>query len=303
MKLKDRLEAVARMQRYIDSHYADEITVDALCRISGYSKFHALRMFRQLTGVSPGEAVRALRLTEAARSLRDTNKSVIDAALDAGFSAPESFTRAFERRFGISPAEYRRTVPPVGYFIHYPVEAQYILKEAKPTMNTAENFDIMTVTAVERPARRLILRRARRAAAADGYLAVCGELGCEWEGLLASIPERLHGPALLTLPENLCATGATDAAVGTEVPAGYCKPLPEGYEFLELPPCVMLYFRGPGFSEPNAFSRAIGALWAQMDKYDPAPYGFEYAPELAPYSNFGAEPETGALMARPARKK
>ncbi len=302
MKLQDRLAAVARMQRYIDAHYADEIAVDALCRISGYSKFHALRISRQLTGVSPGEAIRALRLTDAARSLRDTDKSITDAALDAGFRAPESFTRAFERRFGISPAEYRRAAPPVGYFIHYPVEDQYILKEAKSTMTTAEIFDAMTVTAVERPARRLILRRARQAAAADGYLAVCAELGCDWEGLLASIPERLHGPALLTLPENMRAAGATDAAVGTEVPLDYCKPLPEGYEYLELPPCVTLYFRGPRFSYPNAFPRAIGVLWAQMDKYDPALYGFEYAPELAPYSNFGAEPETGALMARPARK-
>lgn len=303
MKLQDKLAAVARMQRYIDAHYAGGISLDDVCRISGYSKFHALRMFRQLTGVSPGEAARALRLTEAARNLRDTDKSVTDAALDAGFSAPESFTRAFERRFGISPAEYRRTTPPVGYFIHYPVEAQYILKEAKPAMTTAENFDMMTVTAIERPARRLILRRAHQATAADGYLAVCAELGCDWAGLMDSIPERLHGPALLTLPDNLCVAGATNAAVGTEVPLDYGKPLPEGYEFLELPPCVTLYFRGPRFSDPNDFTRAIDALWAQMDRYDPALYGFEYAPELAPYSNFGAGAETGALMARPARKK
>ena len=160
----------------------------------------------------------------------------------------------------------------------------------------------MTVTAVERPVRKLILKRATKAKAADGYLVIAEDIGCDWEGQMRSIPERLHGPAGLTLPTDLITPGTTNAAVGTEVPIDYDKPVPEGFDVIELPPCTMLYFQGPPFEDQNNFCEAIGILWELMDAYDPKLYGWEYAPEIAPYCNFGAETETGALMARPVRK-
>jgi hypothetical protein len=59
----------------------------------------------------------------------------------------------------------------------------------------------------------------------------------------------------------------------------------------------MLYFQGAFFAEENDFGAAIGALWAAMAEYDPAPYGWAYADELAPYYNYGAEAKRGAKMA------
>ncbi|MDR0293998.1 MAG: AraC family transcriptional regulator [Oscillospiraceae bacterium] len=303
MELPDKVAAVSRMQGYIGGHIGGEITLDALSRAAGYSKYYAARIFKELTGRTPFEAVRALRLTRAAQTLRDAGGKVVDTALDNGFDSHDGFTRAFARQFGITPRRYGRETPPVSYFIQYPVEAYYTLKEGGEPMPKELISRTMTVTAAERPARKLILKRARKAKAADGYLVIAEELGCEWEGQMNSIPESYHGAAGLTLPPGLIIPGTTDAAVGTEVPLDYGKPVPEGFEVVELPPCTMLYFQGAPFEDENDFSEAIGILWELMNAYDPALYGWEYAPELAPYCNFGAAARTGARMARPVKRR
>ena len=46
----------------------------------------------------------------------------------------------------------------------------------------------------------------------------------------------------------------------------------------------------------------IGTLWDIMASYDPKQYGWQHAPELAPYFNFGANAKTGAKMAQPVKK-
>jgi hypothetical protein len=157
----------------------------------------------------------------------------------------------------------------------------------------------LTVTAVVCPARMLILVRSVKA---TEYFSFCEEMGCDWDGLFNSIPEKFDTPALLTLPPNLIKPGTGNTASGVEVPLNYNKPIPAGCDVIELPPCTMLYFQGAPFEDENDFGEAIGLLWELMNAYDPKLYGFEYSPELAPYFNFGAGAKTGAKMARPARK-
>ena len=99
MELSDKVAAVSRMQGFIDAHIDGEITFDALCGAAGYSKYHAARIFKELTGKTPFDTIRALRLTQAAQVLRDTDAKVIDAALDNGFESHDGFTRAFARLY------------------------------------------------------------------------------------------------------------------------------------------------------------------------------------------------------------
>ena len=156
----------------------------------------------------------------------------------------------------------------------------------------------MTVTAVERPARKLLLIRSVRA---TEYFSFCEEMGCEWEGIFNSIPEKFDTAALLTLPQSLVKLGTGNTASGVEVPLEYNKPIPEGCDVVELPACTMLYFQGAPYDDENDFGEAIGTLWEVMASYDSKIYGWQYAPELAPYFNFGAAAKTGARMARPVR--
>jgi hypothetical protein len=238
----------------------------------------------------------------AAQALRDSDGKVVDIALDNGFDSHDGFTRAFARQFDITPQKYRQEKPPLRWFVPYTIEPyyrNYRMKEGTEPMSKEPISRTMTVTAAERPARKLILARSAKA---TEYFSYCEEVGCEWGGVFDSIAEKFDASALLTLPQNLIKAGTGNTASGVEVQLDYNKPIPAGCDVVEVPPCTMLYFQGAPFEDENDFGEAIGALWEMMDAYDPALYGWQYAPELAPYFNFGAAAKTGARMARPVRE-
>jgi len=300
MERTDNIEAVDRMQAYIVAHLDEEITLEDLGDAAGYSKHHAARTFAALTGKTPFAYIRALRLTRAAQALRDNGGQVIDAALGSGFDSHDGFTRAFARQFGTTPQKYAREAPAIRYFVPHPVAHAHILTEEETPMQEKVPRTV-TATPVERPARKLVLQRAKETTGGD-YFAYCEEMGCDWEGLLGSIPEKFDSPALLTLPPNLVKPGTSNTAAGVEVPADYAKAVPEGYDIIDLPACTMLYFNGAPYEDEEDFCKAIEIVFEAIENYDPANYGWQHAPEQAPRFNFGACAAKGAKLAVPIAK-
>lgn len=297
MEQKDKIAAVGRMQRYILTHFHEEITLEAIAKAAGYSKYHALRMFREQTHMTPLAYARAIRLTSAAQSLQRSDTQVIHTALASGFDSHDGFTRAFAQRFGITPQAYRQELPPISWYIHHPIEHYYILKEGCQTMQPEKVSRTVTVSAVERPARKLIYLRYR---AAD-YFAACQEVGCQWEGFYNSIPEKFDTAAGGRLPDFLIQPGQGENAFFVEVPLSYDKPLPPGYEIAELPPCTYLYFNGQPFEDGNDFPIAIGIVDEAIASYPFARFGWKISTQ-APFLGMGAEPDTGARTAVPVEK-
>lgn len=86
----------------------EALTLRSLAQKLGYSGFHMTKQFRSVTGMSLREYLRARRLAFALVEVRDTQRRLLDIALDYGFSSHEAFTRAFRREYGVTPAAYRR---------------------------------------------------------------------------------------------------------------------------------------------------------------------------------------------------
>lgn len=100
-----RIEAVLR---HIGEHLDQDLSLDVLSAVAGFSKFHFHRQFRAYTGVAAAKLIALLRLKRAALQLaHDDTASVISIALEAGFAGPEAFARAFRRAQGQSPSEFR----------------------------------------------------------------------------------------------------------------------------------------------------------------------------------------------------
>ena len=99
---------VAQAARTIDRYPADGWTLGSLAQAAGLSRYHFLRTFDRIIGVTPHQYVLRARLRDAARRLVREPGSVLDIALDCGFGDASNFNRAFRREFGMSPARYRQ---------------------------------------------------------------------------------------------------------------------------------------------------------------------------------------------------
>jgi AraC family transcriptional regulator len=83
--------------------------LEALSAVAGVSAFHLQREFTRATGHSPARRVQLLRLKRASmRLVFQPDRAITDVALEAGYQNAESFTRAFRKRVGQSPSEFRR---------------------------------------------------------------------------------------------------------------------------------------------------------------------------------------------------
>src|ERR1700682_2006497 len=93
---------------YIESHLADELTLDEIAAIAGISRFHMVRAFAAATGLSVMRYVRARRLSEAARALAGGAPDILTVALQDRQAAPRR-----RRRRALYLRERRRHSRPV----------------------------------------------------------------------------------------------------------------------------------------------------------------------------------------------
>lgn len=100
------------LRRIIDRMrcFSCDLSLQALANESGYSRVHFIRMFRAATGYSPHSYLLNLRLERARGLLRNPSLSLIDIALDCGFSSHSHMSRLFHTSVGITPSAYRRSL-------------------------------------------------------------------------------------------------------------------------------------------------------------------------------------------------
>lgn len=97
----------ASAMRYIDAHFAEDISVADVAAHVGLSPDYLTRQFKQVTGVAPISYLRRYRLARAMEYL-DAGKSVTDTASSVGFQSLAHFSREFKQELGISPSQYRK---------------------------------------------------------------------------------------------------------------------------------------------------------------------------------------------------
>ncbi len=293
----ETIMAVQRMQEYIDDNILRKITLKEIAVAAGYSPWHAARLFKEVTGKAPFEYIRALRLTKAALILRDGNEKIIDVAMDFVFDSHEGFTRAFSKEFGMLPSKYSQHTPPIKLFMPQKVFDTYrAFHKGEKAMNE-NNTKSVFVQVIERPARKVLLMRGKKAAE---YFAYCEEVGCDVWSVLSSVKEAMYEPIGMWLPKHLIKEGTSQYVQGVEVPTDYANNIPDGYEIIELPPCKLMVFQGEPYSDDD-FMDAIDEVWKHIEKFEPSVYGYQWAPETAPRFQLAPMGYRGYIEARPVK--
>lgn len=263
--MTEQIIAVQRMQDYIELHLRENITLAKLAEVSMFSPWYSYRLFKQLTNLTPADYIRRLRLSKSALRLRDEACRIIDVAYDAGFDSVDGYQRAFFREFGCNPGEYAAKPIPLQLFTPYGVKYKALRKE----QDEVEKIKTIFVQMIEKPARKVIIKRGLKAA---DYFKYCEEVGCDVWGILTSIKSISGEPVCLWLPNAYRLPNTSEYVQGVEVASEYEEAIPEGFEVLELPSAKYLMFQGEPFEEDN-YCQAIDEVQRAIQKYNPSVLG------------------------------
>ncbi|MEQ9299996.1 MAG: AraC family transcriptional regulator [Cyclobacteriaceae bacterium] len=92
---------------YLHDHAPKEVALDELSRASSLSKFHLLRIFKQVMGCTPQQYLGQLRVHRALHLLKQPSLTPTEISSQLGFSELPAFTRFIKRHAGISPKQYQ----------------------------------------------------------------------------------------------------------------------------------------------------------------------------------------------------
>lgn len=265
--MQEQIEAVQRMQEYIETHLSERITLADLAGVSLFSPWYSYRLFVNYIGMTPAAYVRKLRLSKSAQRLRDNLCKITELAFETGFGSVDGYQRAFLREFGCNPQAYALNPVPIYLFTPYGIKFRYI--ERKSSM---EHVKTIFIQPIEKPRRKVIMKRGVNA---TEYMSYCEEVGCDVWGLLQSIRSISGEPVCLWLPHAYRKSGTSEYVQGVEVSPDYNGEVPEGFDLIELPAAEYLLFQGEPFAEEDYYT-AIEEVRASIETYDPAFIGYAW---------------------------
>ncbi len=106
-QLLQPFHSIAKAVNHLRQHYAQNVSIDELARLSGLSERQLQRKFKDAFGVGPQQFLIKTRLLAACNALRETQRGMADIAYDCGFSDQSALARDFRRHMGMTPSQFR----------------------------------------------------------------------------------------------------------------------------------------------------------------------------------------------------
>lgn len=101
---------VSDVLKWIERNIHENIKVDEVAKMSGYSSWHFQRVFRGVTGCTLSHYIRAMRLIKVTEELAQSTFKITHIACDYGFPTQQILTRMFRKYFNCTPTQFRRTI-------------------------------------------------------------------------------------------------------------------------------------------------------------------------------------------------
>ncbi|UZR98153.1 helix-turn-helix domain-containing protein [Chondrinema litorale] len=112
-KKSTRIEIYERLhlaKEFIDSNFADDLSLQQISIVALLSENHFLRCFSQVFGTSPFKYISHLRISEACKQLKETDKPINEIAMSVGYSSISNFSFYFKTIVGVSPSKYKMVI-------------------------------------------------------------------------------------------------------------------------------------------------------------------------------------------------
>lgn len=106
-RLPDK-EWVEVMTLYLDNHYTEPLTLEALAEVCHGSPYHLHRIFKKITGITPVDYIQQKRIAAASEYLRNSDQTVGGIALQVGLPNTSYFITLFKKKTGLTPTQFRQ---------------------------------------------------------------------------------------------------------------------------------------------------------------------------------------------------
>lgn len=104
------IERLRGVLQYVENHYSERIIQSKVAEKFYFSKEYFSRFFKQCTGMTFTEHLSKYRLQKARMNLLETNASILEIALNNGFSDERTFINAFKKVYNKTPLQYRKSI-------------------------------------------------------------------------------------------------------------------------------------------------------------------------------------------------
>ena len=268
-----------------------DLTLSALAEKFGYSEFHLSRKFREGSGMSFRDYLRYRRLAFALKDVRDTEKGLLEIAMDYGFSSNEAFTRAFREAYGVTPSRYRANPIPVVLRTQlHPFDCYLLGIGGTGMAQTTQDVKIYFVTI---PAHKFLhIRNYESIGYWDFWQKQAQIPGQDCEticGLLESIPGKLDdlggseadsgsGQLMAFINEptgRICSWGIPLAeSYGARLSADYSGPVPEQMLLMDVPEGEYIVFEHGPFDFETQNQAVEAKIEEAMKNFDYSAAGY-----------------------------
>ncbi|EZP58625.1 MULTISPECIES: helix-turn-helix domain-containing protein [Exiguobacterium] len=100
-------EAIDQIAKYIETHYAEELTLQFMSERFYLSREYISRRFKQRFSVNLSDYIQTIRLNRAKELLSETEARIYEIALEVGYQDDKYFRKVFKKQFGVTPNEFR----------------------------------------------------------------------------------------------------------------------------------------------------------------------------------------------------
>lgn len=142
---QNQIQQITAVMDYIEAHLINRLELNRIAQATHYSKYHLHRMFTNTLGVPLHNYIQRRRLTEAAKLLVCSDKSILEIALLSGYESQQAFTGAFKAMYKRTPLEYREGQ------VFYPLQLAFSLN-SKPSALEALVLKVTPATVEDIPA-------------------------------------------------------------------------------------------------------------------------------------------------------